>query len=319
MADRPLCVGMTRSTLPRDPTFHQFIAVWLRDVVTHGVRPTTAGGYRYICENRILPEWGHLRLRALRAIEVQAFLASELRRGQAPSTVRQTLRILRIALERARSFGLVKTNVAREVATPRVPRPLIVPLSPREVRALLRVTRGQAIGRLIALGLAGLRAGELRGLQWGDLELRAQRLHVRRTAQWAGKGLVILPPKTGASLRTISLPRFVVRELALVPRRQRHGFLFAGEKGTPLHGTVLQRWLARAVVQARLGRRDVTVHLLRHTAAAMLLESAVHLRVVMNVLGHARVQTTIDVYGHLRPELHAEAAATMDVWIHRQR
>lgn len=157
---------MTRP-LPKDPTVRQFITLWLRDVVTPGVRPTTAGGYRYICENRILPEWGHVRLRALRAIEVQAFLASELRRGQAPSTVRQTLRILRIALERARRFGLVKANVAREVATPRVARPVIVPLSPREVRALLRVTRGEAIGRLVVLGLAGLRAGELRGLQWG--------------------------------------------------------------------------------------------------------------------------------------------------------
>jgi integrase len=245
---------MTRSHLPRDPTVRQFITLWLRDVVAPGVRPTTAGGYRYISDNRIVPEWGHLRLRALRAVEVQAFLASELRRGQAPSTVRQTLRILRIALERARGFGLVKTNVAREVATPRVPRPVIVPLAPREVRALLRVTRGQAIGRLIVLGLAGLRAGELRGLQWADLELRARRLHVRRTAQWAGRGLDILPPKTRASLRTIALPRFVVRELARVLRRQRRAFLFAGPKGTPLHGTVLQRWLARAVVAARLRR-----------------------------------------------------------------
>lgn len=192
-------------------------------------------------------------------------------------TVRQTLRILRIALERARGFGLVKTNVAREVATPRVPRPVIVPLSPREVRALLRVTRGQPVGRMVVLGLAGLRAGELRGLQWGDLELRTRRLHVRRTAQWAGRGLDLLPPKTRASVRTIALPRFVVRELARVPRRQRQGLLFAGPKGTPLHGTVLQRWLARAAGQARLGRDDVTVHLLRHTAAAMLLESAVHL------------------------------------------
>lgn len=120
-------------------------------------------------------------------------------------------------------------------------------------------------------------------------------------------------------MRTIALPRFVVRELARVPRRRRKGFLFASVKGTPLHGTVLQRWLDRAVADARLGRDDVTVHLLRHTAAAMLLESAVHLRVVMNVLGHSRVQTTLDVYGHLRPELHAEAAATMDARIHRQR
>ncbi len=61
------------------------------------------------------------------------------------------------------------------------------------------------------------------------------------------------------------------------------------------------------------------MHLLRHTAAAMMLESAVHLRVVMNVLGHARLQTPLDLYGHLRPELHRDAAIAMDAWVRRQR
>jgi integrase len=277
---------MTRP-LPKDPTVRQFITLWLRDVVTPGVRPTTAGGYRYICENRILPEWGHVRLRALRAIEVQAFLASELRRGQAPSTVRQTLRILRIALERARRFGLVKANVAREVATPRVARPVIVPLSPREVRALLRVTRGEAIGRLVVLGLAGLRAGELRGLQWGDVELRARRLHVRRTAQWAGKGLEIVPPKTRASVRTIALPRFVVRELARVPE------ILAGRKAgrtrqnAGMHSMV-KRHSVKVLREAGHSQREVAERLDVSERSVRIIEHEPVIESLDDVAEHSR-------------------------------
>lgn len=299
-------------------TVGAFLERWLDDVVAVSVRPTTAASYRYVVARRLIPEFGGTRLVELNATAVQGFLARELRRGQAASTVRQTLRILRVALERARRFGLVRENVARAVATPRVARPVIIPLDPRSVRGLLRAARGEPVERVLALGLMGLRAGEVRGLRWEDLEFARRRLHVRRTAQWAGRGLDILPPKTRASVRTLSLPRFVARALVRVPRRERRGFVFAGPRGTPLHGTVLQRWLDALVERAGV-KREVTMHLLRHTAAAMLLESAVHLRVVMNVLGHVRMQTTIELYGHLRPELHADAARVMDAWVHEQR
>lgn len=227
------------------------------------------------------------------------------------------MRVLRIALEHAKGFGLVAENVARQVATPRVPRALVVPLSPAAVRGLLRRAEGRPVELAVVLGLSGLRAGEIRGLRWEDLDLRRRLAHVRRTAQWAGNGLIIVPPKTAASLRTIKLPAFAVRPLRCVPRPERRGYLYAGARGTPLHGTVIGRLLAELATRARLPR--LTLHLLRHTAAAMMLESAVHLRVVTNVLGHSRLQTTLDLYGHLRPELHADAARAMDAWMHWQR
>jgi len=281
------------------------------------VRATTAAAYSTVVQHRLIPALGEQTLRALTGERIQRYLAGELRAGRSLWTVRQTLRVLRIALEHARGFGLVAENVARQVPTPRVPPALVVPLSPAAVRSLLRKAAGRPVELAVVLGLSGLRAGEIRGLRWEDLDLRRRLAQIRRTAQWAGNGLLIVPPKTAASLRTIKLPLFAVRPLRCVPRRARRGYLYAGVRGTPLHGTVIGRLLAELAVRARVPR--LTLHLLRHTAAAMMLESAVHLRVVMNVLGHSRLQTTLDLYGHLRPELHADAARAMDAWVHRQR
>jgi integrase len=305
------------SAARRDRPFGSFLRWWMRDVVPYRVRPTTAASYDSVVRRRLIPAFGQRPMASLEAQEIQSHLAAELRAGWATTTVRQTLRVLRIALESAVELGLVNENVARRVATPRVERPVIIPMAPAEVRRLLRATSGFPIEHAVVLGLSGLRAGEVRGLRWSDLDLRRRTLHVRRTAQWSGNGLEIVPPKTAASRRSIKLPGFAIASLRKVPRGQRRGFLYAGARGTPLHGTVLGRWLAEASTRARLPR--VTMHLLRHTAAAMMLESAVHLRVVMNVLGHARLQTTLDLYGHLRPELHRDAARTMDAWVLRQR
>jgi integrase len=294
-----------------------FLEWWVRDVAKVTVRSTTAASYSTVVHHRLIPALGMRPLARLTGQEIQAYLAEQLRAGRLAWTVRQTLRVLRIALEHAKAFGLVPENVARLVTTPRVPRPAIVPLAPAAVRALLRKSEGFPSQLAVVLGLSGMRAGEIRGLRWEDLDLRRRLAHIRRTAQWAGNGLEIVPPKTAASVRSIKLPWFAVRPLRRVPRGKRRGYVYAGVHGDPLHGTVLGRWLNELSARARLPR--ITLHLLRHTAAAMMLESAVHLRVVMNVLGHSRVQTTLDLYGHLRPELHLDAARAMDAWVHRQR
>ena len=53
-------------------------------------------------------------------------------------------------------------------------------------------------------------------------------------------------------------------------------------------------------------------HDLRHTAASLLFAQGVQPRVVQEILGHSRIATTLDIYTHLLPELHDEAAAKMD-------
>jgi integrase len=59
------------------------------------------------------------------------------------------------------------------------------------------------------------------------------------------------------------------------------------------------------------GVREVRLHDGRHTAATLLLERRVPPRVVMELLGHAQMRTTTDVYSHVLPALAEEAAEEM--------
>jgi integrase len=53
-------------------------------------------------------------------------------------------------------------------------------------------------------------------------------------------------------------------------------------------------------------------HDLRHTAATLLLGSGVNSKVVSEMLGHASFAITLDIYGHVLPDMQAQAAAAMD-------
>lgn len=53
-------------------------------------------------------------------------------------------------------------------------------------------------------------------------------------------------------------------------------------------------------------------HDLRHTAATLLLSSGVHAKMVQEMLGHSTIALTLDVYSHVTPTMHDEAAAAME-------
>ena len=61
-------------------------------------------------------------------------------------------------------------------------------------------------------------------------------------------------------------------------------------------------------IRNRLGLRSIRLHDLRHFHASLLLKQGVHLKVVQERLGHSNIAVTADVYSHVTPSLHKEAA-----------
>ena len=227
-------------------------------------------------------------------------------------------RILSRALTVAVQRGHVPRNVAALVDPPaQRPSDLATALDLDEARAVLEAaaTVRNSARWTVALAL-GLRQSEALALQWKDIDLLNNTLTVRRSIHRVrGGGLIYEEPKSKRSQRTLALPLPLVAELhrhkaAQLGERMLAGsewhdedLVFAQPNGRPIDKkTDYDDW-TRLLQQA--GVRHVRLHDGRHTAATLLLSENVHPRVVMELLGHSQMRTTMDIYSHVMPALAA--------------
>jgi integrase len=148
----------------------------------------------------------------------------------------------------------------------------------------------------------GLRSGEIRGLQWGDIDWNSSQIHVRRS--W--KEGSFSRPKTQAGVRRIDLPKFLVAELRewhLACPKGEFDLVFPNLVGNPMSSTnLLQRGFYPAL--RRAGLRKIRFHDLRHTFASLLIANGEDIVRVSRLLGHSSPTVTLNVYSHMLPNDH---------------
>ncbi len=188
------------------------------------------------------------------------------------------------------------------------------------VRMVVAVTLPVAWWGLAATG--GLRLGESLGLAWGDVDLSARTLRVRRALQRFDGKLRFVEPKSESSNRRVALPESAVVVLRRHRVRQQTERLLAGERwqdtglvftttiGTPLDDRNVRKAFGELLGAAELP--PMRIHDLRHTCASLLLAQGGHPRVVMETLGHSQISLTLDTYSHVMPTLERDAADRMD-------
>ena len=180
---------------------------------------------------------------------------------------------------------------------------------------------------LLTAIFTGLRASELRGLRWNDVDLGKAQIHVR---QRADKFNAIGKPKSASGQRTIPLPPLVVntlREWKLACPKSELGLVFpTGTGAIEYHSNIVVRGLAPAQIAAGVVTKDgkakyTGLHALRHFYASWCINRkedgglALPLKVVQHRLRHSTIQMTADIYGHLFPsgDDGAELAAAQAV------
>ncbi|MDM4721026.1 tyrosine-type recombinase/integrase [Micromonospora sp. WMMA1363] len=244
-----------------------------------------------------------------------------------PATVRYIRAVLSAALAHAVREELLHRNVASPVRLPTPARSRYQPFTAREARKYLYAAAFHRHGPLFELALrTGMRRGEILGLQWSDIDLEAGHLSVRRTLARTKGGMTFQPPKTEASQRRILLPRDCITSLTLYRQRQavdrrKAGdtwadldLVFASTTGGPLDPANVHRQHETICYLAEV--RYIRFHDLRHTCATLLLEQGVELVTIKELLGHARLHVTADIYAHIRPRLHRNAIEAMNRALH---
>jgi integrase len=155
---------------------------------------------------------------------------------------------------------------------------------------------------------AGLRASELRGLAWPQIDLKAKTLTVDRRADAKNK---IGPPKSAAGHRSIPLPDLVVSELRKWKLRCPKTALesvFPSERKAVLSHTSLHRLHLLPVQVAADIARPYSSHAFRHCAASLWIEQRVSPKRIQTWMGHSSIQVTFDTYGHLFEQAEADSA-----------
>jgi len=150
--------------------------------------------------------------------------------------------------------------------------------------------------------MQGLRWGELAGLQVGDrVMVPGPGLRLSRAVLASnGGGELYVDTLKNKRARTVPLVPVVVPIVDRWSAGKSAGeWLFAAPAGGPLRETNWQRSVSWREAKATIGRPELRVHDLRHTAASVWLASGADPKVVQRVLGHATAAMTMDLYGHM--------------------
>lgn len=308
-------------------TVAQWLAEWTTTFLQASDRAastkTMHAGYASVW---IIPTLGDVRLDQLNANDVNRLMLAMKADGRAEATRRNCYTTLRVALDDAVANGLLATNPVHRVRQPKVTRRDARFLRPEEVGALLRAAATLRYGPILSFILGtGLRRGEALALRWGQVELDRATARVNGSLVRRDGQLVVSTTKTAASRRTVALSPAMVALLqrwrtSQAAERLAAGNLWRGDGdgsdyvfttalGVPVDPQNVLRTVRTAAKAA--GLRHVTVHTLRHTYATTALLNGIPLKVVSSNLGHASIQVTADIYGHVTDDAAQAAAAAV--------
>jgi integrase len=175
-----------------------------------------------------------------------------------------------------------------------------------EVGAIIAPAKGHWRPLFIVAAFTGLRASELRGLTWANVDLQANELHV---TQRADRFNTIGAPKSAKSQRTVPFGSFVSNTLKEWKMACPPGELvFPNSKGNlDFLANIIQRGLIPAVTAAGLtidGKAKYSgMHLFRHFYASWCIDPGLPPKVIQERLGHSSITMTFDRYGHLFPRV----------------
>ena len=259
-------------------------------------------------------------LNGLGALLVVILYFPELKdKSLSPRVVRGVHTLLHNCLEQAVAERLILANPAQGCKLPQ--------LEKREMKILPQEKIGMYLAEAERRGLlaafyleltTGLRRGELLALQWTDLDIENRTLAVTKQVNRINGELVVSPPKTRNSVRTLALPQQAVDLLiAEHKKHSRNPYLFPSPKTGTMYDSDAFRRTHDKILKA-IGAEHIRFHDLRHTFATLSLKSGVDVKTLSGALGHYSAGFTLNTYTHATAQMKQDAADTIGGVISQQ-
>jgi len=304
-------------------TVAEAATLWLARCEREQLEPTTVAAYRQHVDLHIRPRIGSTKLARLTVPAVNAFRDQLLDDGRSRDMTKRVLSSLAAIVSEAQARGLVATNNVRAIAKIKRERRserLEMP-SHSELQAIIAATPERHRPLILTAMLAGLRASELRGLTWNDVDLQHGEIHVRRRVDRFG---TFGPPKSEAGTRSIPMSALLLntlRQWRLACPKGDLNLVFPNGIGrVENHMNLLHRvfWpiqIAAGVTVMRNGQPDAkySLHALRHACAALWIAQGFGPKRIQAMMGHSSITQTFDRYGYLFEAREADTAAMGEI------
>ncbi len=285
-------------------TFNAVIDRYLREKLPK--RHSSASKYRSWLTHHIQPKWGSVPIRNVKPLLVEEWLSGLDLAPKSKGHIRSIMHILfnwamkweLIDLDRMNPMKLVRVEGSSKRL--RQPRTLTV----KEFRLLLERLEEPIRTMCIVAACLGLRASELAGLQWGDFDWGNRQVHIQR-------GFVVGhvdEVKTTNSNRNLpvhcALANLLLEYKAeTAPDAADTDWLFPSPYGTGRPRwpwTIQSRILLPTGIRIGLGR--IGWHTFRHSYSTLLRSLRVDLKVQQELLRHADIRTTLNIYTQAMPD-----------------
>lgn len=310
------------------PEFYEYAKRYLDNYAKTALKRNTWEGYEVIIENHLKPVWQGKRLDQITRADVKTLLLQKQKDGYAAGTVENIKALVSGLFTHAYEDEILAHNPALKLGRfiPKTDRRQhVTPFTREQASALLAEAKASAPQHhpmLLCAFRTGMRLGELLGLAWDDIDFGGNTIEVRRAYSHGH----FSTPKSGKS-RTIDMSDQLRQTLLAhqgdvakrfggrLPTHQDGDrtlrLVFPSEQGGPTDGDNFRH----RVFYSLLEKADVPkirFHDIRHTFASLLLQQGESLHYVKEQMGHASIQTTVDVYGHLVPGSNRNTVNRLD-------
>lgn len=254
------------------------------------LKPKTRESYDYNHRRYIAPVLGGLELSEITPEHIQEAINLAADHGSRQSQICYAL--MHAVLRRAARSRLISWNPADAIDKPAHDQERGIALTEADYQAVLPYVVDD-LGSSLAL-FAGLRRGELLGLQWGDVDLSGEVIHVRRSRVRSSHKLQTQTTKSRTSVRDVPISPELLPILRAEYRLSPSAWVLPCAPET-----LARRWKR---VQADAGlSAGYRLHDLRHTYGTRLILAGCNVRVVQYCLGHSSLEVTARIYSHCAP------------------
>ncbi len=293
------------------PDFSKVSDSWLK-MKKPNLRHSTYDQYNGHVENHLKPYFGNIKITRINYDSVESFISHCYENKVTIPTLRKILINLGAIMTYACRKRYIDYNPVRDVEKPKgrsenKGEEELNILNPQQCKLLFENTPELKYKTLFMTAvLTGMRQGELFGLKWSDIDWFNRQIHVSRTFNHGR----FYEPKTKTSRRKIDLaPQLVkrLREWKLACPTSELELVFPNESGKPLSPiNMVRRKFEPALTKANIKR--IRFHDLRHGYASILIDLDENPKYIQNQMGHASINVTLDIYGHLMKTVNKEAA-----------